>query len=64
MGTADIMGDRPLFWGAVSASGLIASVSPTVLQVLWLLVIGGLAAAGPRASRAIREARQQPGRPG
>lgn len=55
----DMAGERPVFWGAICASGLLAIGSPTALQVLWLIVIAATAAAGPRASRAIREAREQ-----
>lgn len=55
----DPTGERPLWWGAVCASGLLAAGSPTALQVLWLIVVGATAAAGPRASKALREAREQ-----
>lgn len=55
----DPAGERPVWWGAVCASGLIAIGAPTALQVLWLIVVGASAAAGPRASKALREAREQ-----
>ncbi|MDN5916423.1 MAG: hypothetical protein L0I76_15195 [Pseudonocardia sp.] len=55
----DPAGERPLWWGAVCASGLLAIGSPTILQVLWLIVVAGSAAAGPRASKALRQAREQ-----
>ncbi|RZT86647.1 hypothetical protein EV383_3544 [Pseudonocardia sediminis] len=56
----DLTGEqRPLWWGAVCASGLVAVGSPTALQVLWLVVVAASAAAGPRASKALREAREQ-----
>lgn len=56
---ADLAEERPLWWAGVCASGLVAIGSPTALQVLWLIVVGASAAAGPRATKALREAREQ-----
>ena len=47
----DLVGDRPLLSGAVCATGLLMISAPTVLQIMWLVVVAAAAMAGPQFVR-------------